>query len=91
MKQDPIDVSVDVHDPLCNPLPNTSVTLYIRVPFLLLFFSLRSHTSSLIVQLAFSLSYLFDTFCFFLTLTLLCSCLWPMPGYQLNHPLPIRR
>lgn len=56
------------HDPLCNPLSNMSVTLYIKVPFLLLFFFVflfffvNFYTPSLIVRLAFSLLSLFNTF-----------------------------
>lgn len=38
MKQDHIAIFVRVHDPLCNPLLFSSVTIDIKVPFLLLFF-----------------------------------------------------
>lgn len=62
MKQDLIAIFARVHESLCNHLPNTSVTLYIKVPFLLFFSFAKFYTSSLIVRLAFSLLCLLDTF-----------------------------
>lgn len=53
MKWEHIAIFVRVHDPLCNLLLCTSVTIDIKVPFLLLFFSLHLYTSSVSANIAF--------------------------------------